>query len=120
MISTELGITSETLSKAYNTPKRDVVEFIKHILGLTKLPNKDDMVQEAFSEFLITKNFSADQIMFLTILESVFISKKTIAFRDFYDPPFTNLGKPVTSYFEKEGLLELVKLCNDIGMEFDK
>ena len=120
LISTDLTMTSETLSKAYNTPKRDVVEFVKHILGLTKLPNKDDMIQESFSEFLLTKNFSADQINFLRILESVFISKKTIAFRDFYDPPFTNLGKPVESYFEKEQLNELVQLCNDIEMGFDK
>ena len=80
LISTDLTMTSETLSKAYNTPKRDVVEFVRHILGLTKLPNKDDMIQESFSEFLLTKNFSADQINFLRILESVFISKKTIAF----------------------------------------
>ena len=120
LISTDLAMTSETLSKAYNTPKRDVVEFVRHILGLTKLPNKDDMIQESFSEFLLTKNFSADQINFLRILESVFISKKTIAFRDFYDPPFTNLGKPVESYFEKEQLNELVQLCNDIEMGFDK
>lgn len=120
LISTDLAMTSETLSKAYNTPKRDVVEFVKHILGLTKLPNKDDMIQESFSEFLLTKNFSADQINFLRILESVFISKKTIAFRDFYDPPFTNLGKSVESYFEKEQLNELVQLCKNIEMEFDK
>jgi type I restriction enzyme, R subunit len=120
LTSTELGITSETLSKAYNTPKKDIVEFIRHILGLTKLPNKDDMIEEAFSGFLLTKNFNADQINFIRILESVFISKKSIAFRDFYDPPFSNMGKPLTSYFEKEELLELEKFCKTLEKQVSK
>ena len=118
--SSELGITEQTLSKAYNTPKRDIVEFIRHILGLTKLPNKDDMIEEAFSGFLLTKNFNADQINFIRILESVFISKKSIAFADFYDPPFSNIGKPLASYFEKEGLLELEKCCKTLEKEVNE
>lgn len=117
LLSSELGITEETLSKAYNTPKRDIVEFIKHILGLTKLPNKDDMIEEAFSGFLLSKSFNSDQINFISILESVFLSKKRIEFVDFFDPPFSNMGKPVTSYFEKEGLLELVGFCKILEKE---
>jgi len=120
LMSSELGITEETLSKAYNTPKKDIVEFIRHILGLTKLPNKDDMVEEAFSGFLLTKNFNADQINFIRILESVFISKKSIVFADFYDPPFSNIGKPLASYFEKEGLLELEKFCKTLEKEVNE
>jgi len=120
LVSSELGITAETLSKAYDTPKRDIVEFIKHILGLTKLPNKDDLIEEAFSGFLLSKSFNPDQINFIRILESVFMSKKNIEFKDFYDPPFTNMGKPVTSFFEKEELLVLVGFCKSLEKEVNE
>jgi len=118
--SSELGITDETLSKAYNTPKRDIVEFIRHILGLTKLANKDDMIEEAFSGFLLSKSFNAEQINFIRILEAVFLSKKNIEYVDFFDPPFSNMGKPVTSFFEKEELLELVGFCKTLEKEVNE
>lgn len=117
LMSSELGITNETLSKAYNTPKRDIVEFIRHILGLVKLPNKDDLVEEAFSGFLLSKTLNADQISFIRILESVFISKQNIEYVDFFDPPFSNIGKPASSFFEKEELLELVGFCKTLKKE---
>ena len=120
LMSSELGITVDTLAQAYNTPKKDIVEFIKHVLGLTKLSNKDEMIQEAFSGFLLTKNFSADQVFFIQILESVFLSKKHIEYGDFFDPPFTNLGRSVTSYFEKEQLLEVVDFCKILEAEVNQ
>jgi type I restriction enzyme, R subunit len=118
--SSELGITDETLSKAYNTPKRDIVEFIRHILGLTKLSNKDDMVEEAFSGFLLSKSFNPEQINFIRILEAVFLSKKRIEYVDFFDPPFSNMGKPVASFFEKEDLLEIVGFCKTLEKEVNE
>ena len=109
--SSELGITDKTLSKAYNTPKRDIVEFIRHILGLVKLSNKEDMIGEAFAGFLLSKKFNPEQINFIRILEALFLSKRNIEYVDFFNLPFSNMGKSATSFFEKEELLEMVKFC---------
>ena len=117
LMSSELGITSETLSVAFNSTKQDIVMFIQSILGLIKLPNKNDMIEETFSVFLLQRNFTADQINFFRILESHFIEHKTIKFENFYEPPFSILGKPIKDYFQKNELLELAKLCKDLEKE---
>jgi type I restriction enzyme, R subunit len=117
LMSSELGINTETLSIAFNTSKQDIVTFVQSILGLIKLPNKNDMIEEAFSGFLLKRNFTADQINFFRILESHFIEHNSIKFENFYEPPFSILGKPVTDYFQKNELLELTKLCKELEKE---
>jgi len=119
LISSELNITEENLKKAYKQPKGTFVEFIKMILGLYKFPNPQDLIEEAFSGFLLQKNFmNPNQINFISILETVFLSKKHVELQDFFNPPFTNLGSSSpTPLFKNEELVEMVGLCKTLEKE---
>lgn len=119
LMSTELNITEENLRKAFDRPSGSFVDFIKVILGLLKFPNPRDLIEEAFSAHLIKKNYmNPDQIDFIRILESVFLSKKHIEYKDFFDAPFTELGSAApTPLFKKEELLEMVGLCKVLEKE---
>ncbi|CAD6368399.1 hypothetical protein NMT12_100028 [metagenome] len=119
LVSSELNITEDNLRRTYHQPNGTFVDFIKMVLGLYKFPEPREMIEEAFSRFLMEKNYmNADQINFVRILESQMISKKHIELKDLFDAPFTNLGSiSPLPLFEKNQLLEMVGLCQTVEKE---
>ena len=115
--SADLYITEDNLKKIYEQHRGTLVQFIKKILGLYEFPDPKQRIKEAFSTFIIEKNFlNANQINFVRTLETVLISKKHIEFDDFFNPPFTNVGV-VTNLFKKQDLDEIVELCKTLESE---
>ena len=56
-------------------------------------------------------------VRFLITLKSVFLQKKHIEIVDFYEAPFTNIGKAPKPLFKEEELKELVVMCNLVEKE---
>lgn len=116
--SPELFITEETLRKAYDRPKGTLVQFIKAMLGLYSFPEPQKIIEEAFKTYMIARSdLNADQIRFLITLKNVFLQKKHIEMVDFYEAPFTNIGKAPKPLFKEEELKELVVMCNRVEKE---
>ena len=88
----ELFISEEILGRIYRRPKGEVVEFIKHILGIKKLKEPQDLIDEAFRGFAITHTLSADQLKFMQILQTYFERKRHVEKSDLYEFPFANMG----------------------------
>jgi type I restriction enzyme R subunit len=120
--SPELFITEDVLRKVYNQTDGTLVEFIKQVLGLYKLPTREEKISEAFRTFLVEGNYlNANQINFLRTLESVFIKRKHIEYSDLYDSPFTNFGSeaPIPLFSEYD-LNQMIKLCSTLENEVFK
>ncbi|MGI0022114.1 MAG: type I restriction-modification enzyme R subunit C-terminal domain-containing protein, partial [Nitrososphaeraceae archaeon] len=91
------------------------------VLGLYEFPDPKQKIKEAFSTFVVEKNYlNSNQVNFIRTLATVFSSKKHVELDDFFNPPFTNIGTP-TSLFKKEELEEIVGLCKKLEVEvFEK
>lgn len=116
--SPELYITEDTLRKTYGQPRGTLTKFIKAILGLYSFPEPQKLIEEAFKTYMIERSdLNADQIRFLITLKTVFLQKRHIELTDFYEAPFTNIGKAPRPLFREEELKEMVVLCNHIEKE---
>ena len=117
----DLFITEDNLKKIYSEHRGTMVQFVKKILGLYEFPDPKEQIKEAFSTFVIEKNYlNANQVNFIRTLATVFSSTKHVELDTFFNPPFTNIGSP-TSLFKKEELEEMVGLCNKLEVEvFEK
>jgi len=94
-----------------------LVRFIRQVLGLYEKPDPETLIRDAFQTFMIEENrqYSADQITFIRMIQSVFAKKQHIEFRDFYDPPFTNLGASVPMpMFSEDDLKAFVGICGRV------
>jgi len=113
----DLYITEDNLKKIYEQQRGTLVQFIKKILGLYEFPDPKQRIREAFSTFVVEKNFlNANQVNFVRTLETVLISKKHIEFDDFFNPPFTNVGL-ITNLFKKQEQDEMIRLCKTLESE---
>ncbi len=113
--SPELYITEETLRKTFNSAGGTLTNFIKAIIGLYKMPEPNNIIEEAFKTYMIEKgNFNADQIRFLITLKNVFLSKRHVERKDLYELPFTNIGKAPQPLFNDKDVQEMVALCENL------
>jgi len=94
-----------------------LVRFIRQVLGLYEKPDPETLIRDAFQTFMIEQNrqYSADQLTFIRMIQSVFSKKQHIEFRDFYEPPFTNLGASVPMpMFSEDDLKAFVWICGRV------
>ena len=119
--SPQLYITEDTLKKVYENHDGTLVEFMKKILGMYKFPDAKENIEEAFNTFIVEMSnemeFNADQIHFLRALQTVFTTKHHIAYRDFFEPPFTNIDKAPLPLFKKDQLYDMLTFCNRLESE---
>ena len=114
----QLYVTENTLKKVYEEHDGTMVEFMKKILGLYKFPDAKQKINEAFKTFIVELDkkvhFNANQINFLRSLHSVFATKHHIAYRDFFEPPFTNIDYAPLPLFNKGQLYDMMTFCNNL------
>jgi len=117
----ELYITEENLKKIYQKPG-EMIGFMKHILDIEKLKNPEELIEEAFRGFEINHSpaFSADQLLFLQTLQTVFERKHHIEKGDLYEFPFSNLGSNYpTPMFKEEVIDEMMIMCKKLEEVFN-
>lgn len=118
LLGPEFG--KETRGEEYKTgPARDsvLVRFIRQVLGLYQQPDPEMLIRDAFQTFMIEENrtYSADQLTFIRMIQSVFAKKHHVEFRDFYEPPFINLGTSVPMpMFSEDDLNAFVGICGRV------
>ncbi len=116
--SPKLYITEEVLQKAYDQHNGTLVQFIKKIMGLYEFPNPVKRIEEEFKTFMVEHQFfNSNQINFLRTLQTVFLRKKHIEYKDFFDLPFSNIANAPLPLFEEDTLKELAGLCNRLEKE---
>lgn len=85
-------ITVDLLRRVYNHKKAELVQFIKHILGIEVLESFPETVSKAFDQFIAKQgDLSGRQLQFLDLLKGYILEKGDLTKRDLIQSPFTML-----------------------------
>jgi type I restriction enzyme R subunit len=115
----DLAKNTAELGKAVTSTESILVSFIKRVLGMYGEPNPADRIRDAFQTFIIdnNKHYSADQLNFIRMVESVFSQKKHITYADFWEAPFITLGNAPEPMFSTDELNSFVGICTRVERE---
>jgi type I restriction enzyme, R subunit len=110
----DLYVTEQTLREAYSQPDAGVADFVRHILGMQPLIDREMQIKRAFDDFIVAHSqFTADQITFVRMVRSVVLRQSHITRDDLNDSPFTYFGpNPADRLFESSTLDEIVQFAN--------
>lgn len=115
----DLAKNSAELGRAVTSTESILVSFIKRVLGMYGEANPADRIRDAFRTYMIenNKHYSADQLNFIRMVESVFTTKKHITYADFWEPPFITLGNAPEPMFSTDELKTFEGICSRIERE---
>jgi type I restriction enzyme R subunit len=114
--SDEISLDEENMLKAFGVKVGSLIDFLKHILKIDKLPSYYDIVKTAFDSFILTHNYNADQSRFLRAVQNQFIERKHIEEADLYDEPFTQFGdNAVERLFSEEEIKDIIQLTKKLA-----
>jgi type I restriction enzyme, R subunit len=115
----DLAKNPAELGKAVSGTESILVSLIKRVLGMYGEANPADRIKDAFQTYMIenNKHYSADQLNFICMVESVFSRKLHITYADFWEPPFITLGNAPEPMFSTSELETFVGICSRIERE---
>ena len=99
----DLYISEAVLQQVYERPDAHLVDFVRHILGLARLPSREEEIAAAFDAFIAEHpHFTATQIRFLRAMRSLVIRKTQLTREDLQRPPLNRAGDPQRLFSEQE------------------
>lgn len=109
-------ITVDLLRRVYSHRKAQLVQFIKHILGIQQLESFPETVSNAFSDFVKAHSYlSARQLQFLDLLKKFIIEKQELNKRNLIESPFTMLHpEGIRGVFKPSEIEEILKLTEKL------
>jgi type I restriction enzyme, R subunit len=109
-------ITIELLRKVYDNRKAQLVQFIRHILGIEKLDTFAGAVAKAFDDFIKEHSYlTARQLQFLELLRSFVLEKGEVSKRNLIESPFTLIHpEGIRGIFSPKEIEEIVRLTHKI------
>lgn len=111
----DLFITEETLRQTYARPQGQLTDFVRHILGLSHLPNREEEMTAVFDQFIADHpHFTARQITFLRVLRSQVLRQTRLSAADLERAPFNRVGRP-QQLFSAAELAELLAFANQFA-----
>ena len=111
----ERYFNEENLRRAYRNPGGSLVDFIRAALGQQKIKSREEILEENFRAWLVTRNLSPEQAQYLSLLKNRGIARGKLALDDLFQPPLSilnaaNLG---IELFGEQGLKKVVDEMND-------
>ena len=104
------------LRKVYNHRKAQLVQFIKHILGIELLETFAETVTKAFNDFVNHHTYlTSRQLRFLDLLKNFVLEKGEITKRNLIESPFTMIHpEGVRGIFNAKEIDEIIELTNKV------
>lgn len=85
-------ITIDLLRRVYNHRRAELVQFIKHILGIEILESFPETVSKSFEQFISGHTYlTSRQLQFLELLRNYILEKGNLEKKDLIQSPFTLL-----------------------------
>ncbi|MFK7079003.1 DEAD/DEAH box helicase family protein [Flavobacterium oreochromis] len=109
-------ITVDLLRRVYSHRKAQLVQFIKHILGIQMLESFPETVSNAFAEYVKAHTYlTARQLQFLDLLKKYIIEKGELNKRNLIESPFTMLHpEGIRGVFKPNEIEEIINLTNKL------
>jgi type I restriction enzyme, R subunit len=112
----DLFVSEERLREAYDQPDASLADFLRHILGETKLPSREAKISQAFDAWVRQHSrLSATQLMFVRTLRRAVLERAEVTSLDgLRKPPFTSIGDP-EQLFEPNDLRDMLDLAKALA-----
>ena len=111
----DLELSPENIRKAYGLKIDNFLGFVRQVLELDALSDYPALVGRQFATYITQHNFNADQIRFLTAVQSVFLQKRYLEVADLYEPPLTSFGADaVDKWFSDNEVSEMIEFANKL------
>lgn len=111
----DLFVTDEILRQVYDQPEASLPDFLRHILGLSRLPSREEQITAAFDAFIAAHpRFNAAQLMFLRTVRSAVLRQARLTTEDLERPPFSRVGA-ARGLFSADELDEIVTFANRLA-----
>ncbi|OQA50598.1 MAG: type I restriction enzyme EcoKI subunit R [Bacteroidetes bacterium ADurb.Bin302] len=109
-------ITIDLLRKVYNHRKAELVQFIKHILGIEQLETFAETVTKAFDDFISKHSYlTSRQLQFLDLLKNFVLEKGDVNRRNLIESPFTMIHpEGIRGIFSKKEIDEILRLTEKV------
>ena len=109
-------ITIDLLRKVYNHRKAELVQFIKHILGIEVLETFAETVTKVFDDFVKRHSYlTSRQLQFLDLLKNFVLEKGEVSKRNLIESPFTMIHpEGIRGVFSKKEIDEIIELTNKV------
>jgi len=85
-------ITEQALQDVYNQPTAHLLDFIKHVLDIEKLPDREKRINDSFQNYIISHDFTPEQVRFLTLIKNTMLAKGKCDYEDLAKPPLSTEG----------------------------
>lgn len=109
-------ITIDLLRKVYDNRKAELLQFIKHILGIEKLETFSATVTKAFEEFEGSHSYlTGRQLQFLDLLKNFVLEKGEVSKRNLIESPFTMIHpEGIRGIFNDKEISEILILTQKV------
>lgn len=110
------NITIDLLRRVYNHRKAQLVQFIKHILGIEVLESFPTTVSGTFDSFISTHSYlSSRQLQFIDLLKNYIIERGELHKRNLIESPFTLLHPDgIRGIFNPKEIDEILSLTQKL------
>ena len=109
-------ITIDLLRKVYNHRKAELVQFIKHILGIEVLETFAETVTKIFDDFVKRHSYlTGRQLQFLDLLKNFVLEKGEVSKRNLIESPFTMIHpEGIRGIFNQKEIDEILSLTEQV------
>lgn len=120
--SPKFFFNEDNLRRAYRQPGGNLIDFIKHALGLAKVKSQEEITNDNFQAWLVTKSFNPVQVNYLTLLKNRGVVKGKVIMDDLFAPPLSILNAAMigVELFGEKGLKEIIAEMNDSVFKKEK
>ena len=110
------NITLDLLRRVYNHRKAQLIQFIKHILGIEILESFPETVGKSFDQFISQHSYlSSRQLQFLDLLRNYIIEKGEFQKRNLVESPFTMVHPDgIMGVFQPNEIKEIISLTEKL------
>lgn len=88
----EYFFNEEKLRRAYRSPGGTLIDFVRHALGIDQIKSREEILEENFRAWLVTKSLTPQQAQYLSLLKNRGIARGRVAIQDLFEPPLSILG----------------------------
>jgi type I restriction enzyme R subunit len=110
----DLFVTEDILREVYKQPAASLPDFLRHILGVAKLPSQEEQINAAFERFIAEHGFmSASQISYLRAIRAAVLRRHKLTHEQLHQPPLSRLGT-AENLFTPQDLETILTFANKL------
>jgi len=104
----------DNLRRAYRNPGGNLVDFIRHALGVLKIKSREERVEDNFRAWLVAKNLTPEQAQYIALLKNRGLVKGKVSLDDLFSPPLSilNAANIGIELFGEQGLRTVMDEIN--------